>query len=102
MDDKRDCGNCINILKGKYDCKEGMGSKYDKDNCPYYEKSFIQVDDLKCLDDLDIYQLMLPVANMVLYNWGLELLGPDSTDDYNLNCFNITWFKNKLIKELLK
>ena len=51
--------------------------------------------------DLDFYQLMIPVANMILWNYGLRLIG----NEYN----NLTLvlndnhrFKHSLINELKK
>ena len=47
--------------------------------------------------DLDIYQLSQSVANMVLWEYGMELTGYDCS---NLVIINEKQFRRKLIKEL--
>lgn len=48
---------------------------------------------------LDIYQLTQAVANMVLWEYGMELVGNDCS---NLVIINEKMFRKKLIKELEK
>lgn len=114
MDKERiyECIGCVNLRFNKEEfrfyCAEAQGSKYDKNNCPYFDdgiKDFYRTHifkdmDLKGVDDLDFYQLAKPVADMVLWNWGLKLVG--GGDEYNLVVINEDWFRGRLIKELLK
>ena len=48
------------------------------------------------MSELDIYQLRKSVANMVLWEYGMELVG----DCNNLEIINEKMFRKKLIKEL--
>lgn len=52
-----------------------------------------------CKNDIwDTWELIKPVANMVLWNWGLKLLG--NNDPYNLTCVDTEKFEKKLIKTI--
>ena len=55
--------------------------------------------DDKGYSDLDFYQLMIPVANMILWNYGLELIG-NEYNNLTLVLKNNRMFKRSLIKEL--
>ena len=69
------------------------------------KKELLGVQDItnlkKIRDDSEIWdswELIKPVANMVLWNWGLKLLG--NTDPYNLTCFDTEKFEKKLIETI--
>ena len=49
------------------------------------------------MGDLDIYQLTKAVANMVLWEYGMELVRNDCS---NLVIINEKMFRKKLIKDL--
>ena len=109
----KDCKYCKGI---GYDfwCGEGH-TEYEvflgETNCPYYKfydwskgtpdrvmnKTKNEKYTLREFD-LDFYQLMKPIANMILWEYGLRLVGDD--DCYTLDCFNYKMFRNKLMEEL--
>lgn len=109
----KQCINCKELAydkeKENFKCLEGMSTIYHKENCPYYEDIYTKfyeehinredLKDFKGLDEYDFHILVKPVADMILYNWGLKLVGEG--DDYNLIVFNEDWFKGKLIKTLI-
>ena len=48
--------------------------------------------------DLDFYQIMIPIVNMILWEYGLKLVG--DADNCQLNCYDYDLFRKKLMKEL--
>ena len=90
-----ECKGCRHLIYDKsilnFNCGEFMGVRYNRNNCPYYSGS---------LDELDFYQLVDSVAEMLLWNWSINLK-KSSDDSYTLTVFNEDWFKSRLIKELL-
>ena len=110
------CKDCKYVKGIGFDfwCGEGH-TKYEvflgETNCPYYEfhdwskgipdsvmdKTKNEKYKLRSFD-LDFYQLMKPIANMILWEYGLKLVGDN--DNYTLDCFNYKMFRNKLMEEL--
>lgn len=69
------------------------------------KKELLEVQDITNLKKIrdeseiwDSWELIKPVANMVLWNWGLKLLG--NNDPYNLTCFDTEKFEKKLIETI--
>ena len=49
-------------------------------------------------DIWDTWELIKPVANMILWNWGLKLVGMEQP--YNLTCFDTEKFEKKLLETI--
>ena len=83
---------CIGCKYLTLKCEEGKGDENHKKNCNCYDKGETT--------SYDLYQIVTPVAKMILWNWGINLNG--DAEECSLIVYDEEIFKNKLIQELMK